>query len=169
MTALADELAKGAGRFLKWGDTPGAAFTGTILSADLRQATKFGTTEPDTWDNGDPKMQAVITLSTDQRDPADPDDDGTRRVAVNLWSGQKQALIKACRDAGVKEPAAGMRFTATWRSGIGTAASPRVFEYHLEPAPAGIADALDTPTVAGMTGLPAATVQALANTLHPPF
>lgn len=203
MSTLADELAKGAGRFHKWGETPGVTLTGTILSADLRQSTKFGTTDPDTWDNGDPKMQAVLTLATDQRDPADPDDDGTRRIAINMWSGQKQALIKACRDAGVKEPAAGQGFTATWKSGVGSAASPRVFEYRITAAASGLGDALtgsdptadpigtqaaaaakplgeqakeflaqglDVATVADMTGLPAATVAALANTLGgPPF
>lgn len=199
MSLIADELSKGAGRFLKWGEQPGTTYTGTIVSAELRQATKFGTTDPDTWDNGDPKMQIVLTLDTEYREPGEDEDDGLRRVVVNAWSGQKQALIKACRDAGVKEPAAGQRFTATWKSGAGTAASPRVFEYRIEPAPAGVAAVLDTaptqapaaaaaakplgeqakeylaqgldvPTVAGMTGLPPATVAALANTVtHPPF
>lgn len=199
MSTIADELNKGAGRFLKWGDAPGVTYNGVIAAAELRQATKFGTTDPDTWDNGDPKLQIVLTLQTEYRDADDPDDDGLRRVVINAWSGQKQALLKACREAGVREPEPGMQFTATWKSGVGTAASPRVFEYRLQagsglgaalgtPDPAGdlgakaaaatkplgeqakeyLAQGLDVQTVAGMTGLPAATVAALANTLNTP-
>lgn len=207
MSALAEALA-GGGRFHKW--ETDRSVSGTIVSVEMRQATKFGTTEPDRWDDGTAKNQAVIALSTSLRDPADPEDDGLRRIAINLWSGQRRALGQACRDAGVPEPRAGDGFSATWESGAGTAASPRVFAYRItpgsglapalaavpaedpwkapvpaeqppaRPAPAAppaaakplgeqareyLAQGLDVPTVADLTGLPPTTVAALKNTL----
>lgn len=148
MSLLADALASGSGKFLKW-EVPGTTYTGIIADVTMRQARKFQSTEPDFWDDGSPKMQAVITLATDYRDADDPDDDGTRQVSINLWSGQKLALVKACKAVGVPEPVKGQAFTATHVSGIGTSSSPRVFEYTLGAAPAvGLADALASPKTA---------------------
>ena len=180
---LASALAP-SGRFVKW-ETPGTTYAGTITSVEMRQATRFGTTEPDCWDDGSPKHQALIRLDTQLRD--DADDDGARVVVVNLWSGQKRALVAACKAAGIKEPAAGMGFIAKHASGIGTAASPRVFEYAFTPAESPLAGALDVEppaaaddgdvvekvkallaagldesAVATAVGLPATTVAALA-------
>jgi hypothetical protein len=45
-------------------------------------------------------MQLVVTLSTDQRDPANADDDGTRRVYVK--GKLQQAVAGAIRKAGAK-------------------------------------------------------------------
>lgn len=134
MTSIADAL-KGGGSFLKWSETPGTTYTGVITEVTLRQARKFESTEPDFWEDGSPKMQVVITLATEYRDDRNPDDDGSRQVAINLWSGQKRSLVAACKAAGVAEPAVGQRFTATHVSGIGTAKNPRVFEYRLEAGP----------------------------------
>lgn len=193
MGAIADALS-GGGSFLKW-ETPGTSYTGTITEVVLRQARKYESTEPDFWDDGSPKMQVVLTLATAYRDPGNADDDGTRQLSINLWSGQKKALVAACKAAGVAEPEAGQKFTATHLEGIGNAKSPRVFEYTLAAGPSGVAAALGdtvaTPAaapqpatsspvdiakqllVAGATaaeaaaasGLPEATVAALANTL----
>lgn len=123
----------GGGSYLKW-EMPGTKYAGTITNVELRQARKFESTELDTWDDGSPKMQVVLTLATDLRDPAIEDDDGTRNLSINLWSGQKKALAQACKDAGVKQPEVGQRFTAEHVSGIGTAKSPREFRYTLTAA-----------------------------------
>ena len=138
-------------------------------------------------------MQVVITLATDYRDQAQQDDDGTRMISINLWSGQKKALVAACKAAGVTEPQAGQRFTATHVSGIGNAKAPRVFEYTLTAGPTGVAAALDvepaaapaaaanpvetakqllaagmsTQEVATASGLPETVVAALANMTAP--
>ena len=123
----------GGGNYLKW-EMPGTSYTGTIKNVELRQARKFESTDLDTWDDGTPKMQVVLTLATDYRDASIEDDDGTRSLSINLWSGQKKALAAACKEANVKQPEAGMRFTATHVSGIGTAKSPREFKYVLGAA-----------------------------------
>jgi hypothetical protein len=129
------EALKGGGSFLKWAETPGTTYTGVITDVTLRQARKFESTELDFWDDMSPKMQVVLTLQTEYRDDSNADDDGQRQVAINLWSGQKKALVAACKAAGVAEPEVGQKFTVTHLSGVGTAKSPRVFQYTLAAGP----------------------------------
>lgn len=185
MGAIADALATGS-PYLKW-ETPGTSYEGIIADVQLRQARKYESTELDFWDDGTPKMQVVISMQTSERDPDREDDDGIRSLSINLWSGQKKSLLAACKAAGVGEPAVGQRFRATHVSGLGNAKSPRVFEYAIEAAPSGVAEAIGAPapaagnaadmarqllaagadaaTVAKATGLPESTVQALANAI----
>lgn len=194
MSAIADALASG-GTYLKW-EHPGTTYTGIITDVTMRQSRKYESTELDTWDDGTPKMQVVLTIATDYRDQAQQDDDGTRMISINLWSGQKKALVAACKAAGVGEPQVGQRFTATHVSGIGNAKAPRVFEYTLTAGPTGVAAALDvepaarpaapagaanpvetakqllaagmsTQEVATASGLPETVVAALANMTAP--
>ena len=86
-------------------EQPGAVVGGTILEiGEAVQAKEFSTGKPATWPDGSPKMQVRITLSTDERDPQDPTDEGKR----NLWvseSGKKGGMLAAIRDA-VKEAGA---------------------------------------------------------------
>ena len=86
-------------------EQPGVAVGGTILEiGEAVQAKEFSTGKPATWPDGSPKMQVRITLSTDERDPQDPTDEGKR----NLWvseSGKKGGMLAAIRDA-VKEAGA---------------------------------------------------------------
>lgn len=141
MSAIADALASG-GTYLKW-EHPGTTYTGIITDVSMRQSRKYESTDLDTWDDGTPKMQVVLTIATDYRDQSQQDDDGTRMISINLWSGQKKALVAACKAAGVTEPQVGQRFTATHVSGIGNAKAPRVFEYTLTAGPSGVAAALE--------------------------
>ena len=157
MSAIADALASG-GTYLKW-EHPGTTYTGIITDVTMRQSRKYESTDLDTWDDGTPKMQVVVTLATDYRDQAQQDDDGTRMISINLWSGQKKALVAACKAAGVTEPQTGQRFTATHVSGIGNAKAPRVFEYTLTAGPTGVAAALEVE--------PAATPAAPATAANP--
>ena len=164
MSAIADALASG-GTYLKW-EHPGTTYTGIITDVTMRQSRKYESTDLDTWDDGTPKMQVVITLATDYRDASQQDDDGTRMASINLWSGQKKALVAACKAAGVTEPQAGQRFTATHVSGIGNAKAPRVFEYTLAAGPTGVAAVLEvepavTPAAPGAAGNPVETAKQL--------
>ena len=100
---------------------PGDTVTGPIVEiGEPRQATKFGTNDPDTWPSGDPKMQVAITLQTNERDPQSPDDDGKRRVYVTVSGsegGQLWAIRQAVRAAGANDLAVGgvltLQFTGT--------------------------------------------------------
>jgi hypothetical protein len=149
MSAIADALASG-GTYLKW-EHPGTTYTGIITDVTMRQSRKYESTDLDAWDDGTPKMQVVLTLATDYRDQSQQDDDGTRMVSINLWSGQKKALVAACKAAGVPEPIVGQRFTATHVAGIGNAKAPRVFEYTLVAGPTGVAAVLDVEPAAAPT------------------
>ena len=161
MTTLADALTGGS-QYVKWEELGvGHSVTGTITDVDMRQARKFQSTDLDFWDDGKPKMQVVISIQTAERD--DPEDDGLRSVAINLWSGQKKALVEACQNANVDEPKVGQQFTATWSSGVGKTGNPRVFTYSLGAAPSGVGAALGTvATATGEVTPPAAAAAAPA-------
>ena len=144
--ALADALA-GGGKFIKWKEIgQGTIVTGTVTDVKMRQTRKIKRQNgayvddgPATWDDGSPKMEAVIELATTMRDGGD--DDGSRSLSINLWSGQKRALADACRKAGVPEPRPGDTFSAVWTSGAGDVEEPRQFAYQVTPG-TGIASAI---------------------------
>lgn len=158
MSTLADAL-KGGGAFYKWDEIgQGTVVGGVVTDVIIRQARKFESVDLDFWDDGTPKMQAVIEVQTDQRD--DADDDGKRSLTINLWSGQKRALADACRVAGVAEPTPGDTFSAVWTSGVGKAKDPRVFAYKITPG-SGLGGVLaEQPKADPFAGAPAAPAAA---------
>jgi hypothetical protein len=82
-------------------DVVGATISGTVKSAPReRQQTKFGSQEPDFWPNGDPKMQILVDLQTDQR--ADLSDDGARTLYV-ASGNMKRAISEAIRAANASD------------------------------------------------------------------
>jgi hypothetical protein len=128
------DLLKSSGTYVKWDDRGmNNPITGSIVSIVDRQSRKYMSEELDTWDDGTPKMQWIITINTDERHEGQADDDGTRVVVVNQWSHQKKAMTNAIRDF-ADEPEAGDTFTATWISGVGKAGDPRMFAYAFKKA-----------------------------------
>jgi hypothetical protein len=111
MTTIDDLLASG-GKTAKF-ESIGTSHTGTVISAEIRQATDPDTNKPEFWDDGNPKQQIVITLQTAERNPGDADDDGIRTVYIKAWGEQKKALQAASREA-KGSPAVGDTFTATY-------------------------------------------------------
>ena len=100
-------------QFLMGGAAAPAAFTaddpagtrrgGRITEQpQLRQQTDFDTGELLTWDDGNPRMQLVVTVQTEQRDPQNSEDEGHRRFYV------KGNLQGAVRDAVKKSGAPGL-------------------------------------------------------------
>lgn len=80
--------------------TVGTTVKGTVVSNDVTQQTDFTTGEPKKWKDGSPMMQVVVTLQTDERDPAIDNDDGQRRIYVR---GQMTNAVRdALRDAKCK-------------------------------------------------------------------
>ena len=91
----------------------GSSITGTVSAPpELQQQRDMESGKPLTWDDGNPRMQMVITLDTDERDPEDPDDDGTRRLFVK--SGMKPAIARAVNAAGASRIEVGWRLTVTY-------------------------------------------------------
>lgn len=148
MGALAEALAESGGsKAISWADAePGDSFEGTIITTDLRQARKYNSTELDTWDDGNPKMQALITCETEYVDDEVEDDDGTRTFYVKMWGQQKQALLAALRESGAEDFLPGGHFKATFvkegpkKKGFFPA---KVYEYEYTPPKTKLAKAVD--------------------------
>jgi len=71
-----------------------------VRPPQVRQQTDFDTGKPKFFDNGDPMMQIVVQVQTDQRDQADSTDDGVRAFYLK---GQMQAAVRdAVRTVGAK-------------------------------------------------------------------
>lgn len=81
--------------------TKGTKHEGEILELAKRQQTDPKTRAPLFWPNGDPKMQAVITIQTDETDPDIEDDDGRRRLFVKFK--MRDAIAEAIREAGCED------------------------------------------------------------------
>jgi hypothetical protein len=75
------------------------------------QQTDIDTGTPLTWNNGDPRMQVVVTLATDLRD--DSEDDGLRKVYIKGKS-MTAAVRDAVRKAGAKGLERGGQLTVTY-------------------------------------------------------
>lgn len=90
--------------FLKGGGVPGGfkkedpvgkVCKGLIIDLDVRQAIDFDTQKPAVWEDGNPQMNLVITLQTEDRDPAITNDDGKRA----LYAKKPSAMLRAISDA----------------------------------------------------------------------
>lgn len=160
-----DQAFQGSGRSIFSKDTPpGTTITGTITDATMKQVTKFGSTEPDYFQSGDPKMQVILTLKTDLHD--DIDDDGTRAAYIKLWGSQKAALAKAIETAGCAKASQilvpGTIFKATFhgketRSSKNGSFTENVYSYQLQKgAPVGIDQAIAQPAAQAAPAAPTA-------------
>ena len=91
----------------------GATVSGTICEPPVvQQQRDYTTGELKFWSDGNPMMQLVVTLQTDERDPGIVDDDGRRRVYVR---GQlKRAVQRAVKTAGAPGLAVGGQLTVTY-------------------------------------------------------
>ena len=103
--------------------TPGTTVTGTICEPPrVEQQRDYSTGEPMYWRDGTPRMQLVVTLQTDERDPEYPDDDGRRRLYVR--GRMKTAIRQAVKTSGATGLDVGGTLTITY-TGDGTPTNPR--------------------------------------------
>src|SRR5689334_18604665 len=79
----------------------GTVHEGVITGLGTMQAREFGTQKPATWPDGEPKMQAVITLRTQEHDPALENDNGVRNLYVSS-KGMRDAIAAAVKKAGAE-------------------------------------------------------------------
>lgn len=137
MASIDDFLTGGnAGKSLKY-PTIGTAHSGIVVSAEARQATDIGTGEKKFWNDGNPQMQAVIGIQTDERDPSIENDDGVRYDYVKLWGEQKKAFLAAARAAG-GSPEPGDFYSAAYvgdgeKKNAGFNA-PKLYKYEIKKA-----------------------------------
>ena len=98
MTTDADSFLMGTGGKAAKFEKPGDQVWGVVMDSQMRQQTDFKTKAKKFWDDGNPMMELIVTLLSEERDESDPDDDGLRRVYVR---GQMQrAVADAVRKAG---------------------------------------------------------------------
>jgi hypothetical protein len=134
---------------------PGTSHKGRITHMEMRQMIGLQDSKPQFWDDGSPKMQAVITLQTDYRD--DPEDNGQRRLFVGS-KGMKIAVTAAVKKAGVDGLAVGGKLAVKYtRNGEATQRGfnpPKVYaaqyeapapELEVEDVPHDLADYSDEP------------------------
>lgn len=129
-----------------WKDNPvGYTVIGTIVDQPkAEQMKKFDSDELDFWPSGDPKMQIVVTIQTDLRDPSDANDDGKRRLHI---PPRMQAPVReAVKQAKAPGLAIGGRIAVRRIGGTGEKGSP--FEFAAEYAP----PALDPGSLMGTNG-----------------
>ncbi|GEM_PF-4196668 len=152
MTVPTQPQVPSADDFLMGGGVPSAKFpaigatvTGRITERPtVEQQRDYTTGELKFWDDGKAQMQLVVTLATSERDPANPEDDGARRLYVK---GQlKNAVAQAVRAAGARGLEDGGTLTVTY-SHDGVAKNPRFNapkNFTVQYVPAAIAE-LHTP------------------------
>lgn len=107
-------FAGGGGKSISWKDRPiGTNISGVIKTVHPpTQQIDPVKNEPVFKKDGTPKMQVRIDLATDERDPSDPDDDGTRSLYVKGW--MQGAIGDAMRKAGAQgAPQVGAKLTVT--------------------------------------------------------
>lgn len=116
----------------------GTSVTGRITEPPvLRQQTRFEDNSPLFWEDGTPRMQLVVTLATEQRDPADPKDDGRRRVYVK--GAMQKAVRTAVQASGAPDLQVGGTLTVTFTGygePKGNLPAPKAYSATYIPAPA---------------------------------
>jgi uncharacterized protein with beta-barrel porin domain len=88
----------------------GDAYTGTITALETAQVRNYESGEPEFWEDGNPKLQIVVTLATTYGDGAE--DDGERKVY--LFGQKLQAAKAALKEAGLAKLEIGSNFTITY-------------------------------------------------------
>jgi hypothetical protein len=139
-------------RFAEQGDQA----LGIVHEAYTRQKTKFGTQDLDTWDDGSPKLEAVIEL----RDTPTGD---LKSLYVSSWR-MNNALQTAFQEAGVRGPRPGgtllVRYVAD-EPGKGGSQPAKVYEAAY--------DSPDNPKVNPVPAVVSPVAAMLAPSAAPPF
>jgi len=113
MSEAQDFLFGGTGKAAKFEEV-GDEVKGVISDLKVSQQTSMEDNTPLTWADGSPRMQLVVTLSTDLRE--DENDDGARRlyakggryeVATGAGTSMKDAIADAVKKSGAREIAEG--------------------------------------------------------------
>lgn len=125
-------LASGAtvAKFTNVGDV----HRGKVLGYKLEQVTEMKTKEPKFFASGDPMMQIIFELETDERDPQDPDDTGKRRVFAKgyMLSAVRSAIQVAGHTGSLIGGTLALKYYADGESKNGLN-PPKLFEARFKP------------------------------------
>lgn len=74
-----------------------------VRDPQSRQQTDFDTGKPKFYEDGKPAMQVVVHVQTNDRDPADPTDDGVRAFYIKgQMTEAVRSAVRAARAPGIK-------------------------------------------------------------------
>jgi hypothetical protein len=139
----------------------GTTITGTVTTEPVvRDATDPFTGDVVTWKDGNPKKVLVVTVQTDLRDPANPEDSGQRSVWISTY-GQRLAVKDALTRANASAIEVGGKLTLTF-TGYGERTNPA-----LNPPKAFSADYQKPNASAGFFNGGNGTQQAMPSDLSP--
>jgi hypothetical protein len=146
VTDINDFLFQGGAKAFQFNDI-GDSVEGRVVNAELRQQTSIEGNKL-TWDNGDPRMQLVITLATKLHD--NDDDDGQRTIyakggrydtATGEGSSMRDAIADAVRTMGEKRLEEGDELVVAF-TGLGQAkrgySAPKLYTAGFRKAKAGV-------------------------------
>lgn len=117
--AAAEEFFSGGAKAFPFNDI-GDTVTGEITQMEKRQQTNLDGVKL-FWDNGDPRMQLVVTLATDLHES--DNDDGERtifvkggryEVATGRGQSMKDAIADALKSVGLRAPRIGDRLGVSY-------------------------------------------------------
>lgn len=144
----------------------GTVVRGTITAAEMAQQTEADTRKPRFFDDGQPMMQLVITLQTEERDREIDDDDGRRRLFAKGGKGtdqgmsMKDAIADAVKKAGQKRIEQGatlaVKYVADGPKPSPTKSAPKLYRAHYTPPVKGVDldDEFGAPTPARQPAAP---------------
>ena len=98
----------------------GDQISGLVISAGKEQQRDFDSGAAMEWDDGSPRLESVVVMETDLRDPESEDDDGKRalhlrggnyEIAEGSGTAGEKALLEAIQKAGIRCEA-GVKLTA---------------------------------------------------------
>lgn len=147
----ASDLIMGGGAPSAKFPTPGTVVKGEVLDTATSQQRTYvpggGVGELMFWKDGSPRMQAVITVQTNERDPEIADDDGKRRIFVSSRY-MKEAVRDAVTAAGKRVLEVGGILTVGYTGDgetEGTANPPKIYKAKYEPPTAPAVDQFEEP------------------------
>jgi len=140
-----DFLMGGTGKGFKFENVTDTV-SGVVTNVEIAQQTSMEDNTPLTWADGSPRMQLIVSLQTDLRDPESENDDGVRRifakggnfeVATGSGKSMKEAIADAVRRAGAKSIDEGGTLTVAY-TGEGKKTNrgyqaPKLFKAKYEP------------------------------------
>jgi hypothetical protein len=120
------------------GKSIGAFVEGTLLESRSQQQREYKGEgkppgEPLFWKDGNPRMQLVLTIQTDERDPADERDEGARDVYLPSFGDTFKRILRAVQATGGETLEDGARVRVTWISGAGVTGDGRQFGFDYAP------------------------------------
>lgn len=137
MTQDANSILMGSGAPAAKFEQVGTTVTGTVAAEpEARQQTNFRTGLPETWKDGSPRMQILVRLATNLRDPQRADDDGERTLFIK-GKYLTDAIRQAVRASGAKGIHVGGTLTVTYTGDgpiePGLEKGPKLYAAQYEP------------------------------------